>query len=38
MRHIPLDFMGHEIEMEVGNWRDLNLMGHDIIFISVIEG
>ena len=28
MKHIPLDFRAHEIEMVVRNWPDLNLMGH----------
>ena len=30
MKHESLDFMAHEIAMEVGNWPDLNLMGHEI--------
>ena len=34
MKHETLDFMAHEIAMEVGNWSDLNLMGHENIFSS----
>ena len=28
MKHEPFDFMAHEIAMELGNWPDLNFMGH----------
>ena len=29
MKHESLDFMDHEIAMEVGHWPDLNLIGHE---------
>jgi len=29
MKHIPVHFIDHEIAMEVWNWPDLNLMGHE---------
>ena len=32
MGHGSLDFMAHENAMEVGNWSDLNLMGHENMF------
>ena len=32
MKHEPLDFMAHEIAMEVGNWPDPIFMGHENLF------
>ena len=31
MKHTPLDFRAHEIEMVVRNWPEWNLMGHECV-------
>jgi len=34
MKHTLPDFMAHEIVMEVRNWPDLILMGHENVFMA----
>ena len=36
MKHTPLDFRAHEIEMVVRNWPEWNLMGHEMyVFMAM---